>query len=354
MARRGRPVTEPLPRSTPEPEPSTPAPAQGPAAEALTPEQRAIVEADDGPVVVIAGAGTGKTRGHRGARALAAGRRRGASSPGARAAEPTPRHGNPFEGPLVPEQLLVLTYNVKAARELQERLDAVVGAGDPRAHGREQLPQLLPARPHRIQRGRRPARAPGRARRRRPDAPPAGPAAKPRPAVPHGLRVPGLRPVHQPRQGRAGGPRRLRHASSRRSAGSTRPATAASTRRTCASRPRATSRRCARSAAPTPASAPTSAPRTPASCASTTPRAFVKATDREARRTIAGDGHARGRNHFADEDHARIDTLADDYERDGAALEILRLTEIGRRLPRLRGRAGRPRRPRLRRADRRS
>ena len=43
------------------------------------------------------------------------------------AAEPMPRHGEPFAGPLVPEQILVLTYNVKAARELGERLDRVVG-----------------------------------------------------------------------------------------------------------------------------------------------------------------------------------------------------------------------------------
>ncbi len=57
---------------------------------------------------------------------------------------------------------------------------------------------------------------------------------------------------------------------------------------------------------------------------------FVKATDREARRSIAGDGHAHARNHFDGDEHARIDALADDYERDGAALEILRLTEIAR------------------------
>ncbi len=36
-------------------------------------------------------------------------------------------HLIPFAGPLLPEQILVLTYNVKAARELQERLDVAVG-----------------------------------------------------------------------------------------------------------------------------------------------------------------------------------------------------------------------------------
>ena len=35
--------------------------------------------------------------------------------------------GGPFDGPLLPEQILVLTYNVKAARELQDRLDVTVG-----------------------------------------------------------------------------------------------------------------------------------------------------------------------------------------------------------------------------------
>ena len=83
--------------------------------------------------------------------------------------------------------------------------------------------------------------------------------------------------------------------------------------RACASRPRATSqplrevrgayagpprqrarrgrRRAARVRRPTPSS---------------------KAADREARRTIAGDGRAHSRNQFARDDHARIDALADD------------------------------------------
>src|SRR6476660_745002 len=71
----------------------------------LTPDQRRIVEFGDGPVVVIAGAGTGKTR-------VIVARVRWLLEN---------RDG------LLPEQILVLTYNVKAARELQERLDTTVG-----------------------------------------------------------------------------------------------------------------------------------------------------------------------------------------------------------------------------------
>lgn len=71
----------------------------------LTGEQRRIVEWDEGPAVVIAGAGTGKTRVivERVRRLLAT-------------------HED-----LLPEQLLVLTYNVKAAAELQERIQDAVG-----------------------------------------------------------------------------------------------------------------------------------------------------------------------------------------------------------------------------------
>ena len=84
----------------------------------LTPEQRAIVESGDGPIVVIAGAGTGKTR-------VIVERVRWlleTKSAGTRDAqgrlipvEPAGRE-HPFDGPLTPEQVLVLTYNVKAAR----------------------------------------------------------------------------------------------------------------------------------------------------------------------------------------------------------------------------------------------
>jgi superfamily I DNA/RNA helicase len=55
-----------------------------------------------------------------------------------------------------------------------------------------------------------------------------------------------------------------------------------------------------------------------------------RAADREARRTIAGDGYAHRLGHFAAHDHPRIDTLADTYVKDGAALEVLRLTEMAR------------------------
>ena len=72
---------------------------------ALTSEQRRIVEWGDGPLVVIAGAGTGKTR----------------------VIVERIRHLLEHREGLLPENLLVLTYNVKAARELQDRLDQVVG-----------------------------------------------------------------------------------------------------------------------------------------------------------------------------------------------------------------------------------
>ena len=89
---------------------------------------------------------------------------------------------DPFDGPLLPEQILVLTYNVKAAKELQRPPRAGRRrrrAGPP---DRQQLPQLLPSRPDRVGRRRRPAGAARRARRHRPvpaaARPPAGPAAR--------------------------------------------------------------------------------------------------------------------------------------------------------------------------------
>lgn len=96
----------------------------------MSPEQRAIIEWGDGPLVVIAGAGTGKTRvivervrhllQSRGEAAWTAAGCPVPVGPG--------RHDPPFGGPLVPEQVLVLTYNVKAARELAERLERSLGA----------------------------------------------------------------------------------------------------------------------------------------------------------------------------------------------------------------------------------
>lgn len=78
----------------------------------LTTAQRRIVEWGDGPLVVIAGAGTGKTR------VIVERVRWLLETKGADAQR---------DDPLLPEQILVLTYNVKAAKELQARIEKAVG-----------------------------------------------------------------------------------------------------------------------------------------------------------------------------------------------------------------------------------
>jgi superfamily I DNA/RNA helicase/RecB family exonuclease len=98
---------------------------------ALTPAQRRIVEWGDGPVVVIAGAGTGKTRVivERVRWLLETKGELATTAPGERL-PPQPADNDasePFAGPLLPEQILVLTYNVKAAKELSNRIEAAVG-----------------------------------------------------------------------------------------------------------------------------------------------------------------------------------------------------------------------------------
>src|SRR5688572_12084358 len=98
----------------------------------LTDPQRRIVEWGDGPLVVIAGAGTGKTRVIvERVRWLLETKGEAAVAPNGDLSVPEPSESGldaePFSGPLLPEQILVLTYNVKAAKELSDRIEAAIG-----------------------------------------------------------------------------------------------------------------------------------------------------------------------------------------------------------------------------------
>jgi len=285
-------------------------------ADLLTPEQQRIVEWGDGPVVVIAGAGTGKTR-------VIVERVRYLLETRGAAANPPPAD------PLLPEQLLVLTYNVKAAKELQDRLDQAVGTA---IRARMTVSNFHSFCQRILTENAADAGLP------------------PRPDVLDGVAqvllltdiTPGLPLVYHRRANWQYGDfvKFINRAKDELVTPDDFDAFVAVERRVFEDRSGSFDAAAARleiqgnleplrkvrgDYAKVRANERAEAR---GETRDYRPDEADKTADREARRTIAGTGRAQGRNQFPADAHAAIDTLAASYVVDGAALDVLRLTEI--------------------------
>ncbi len=282
----------------------------------LTPEQRRIVEFGDGPAVVIAGAGTGKTR------VIVERVRWLLETKGA--ADPEDNRD-----PLLPEHLLVLTYNVKAARELQDRLDQAVGTA---TRARMTVSNFHSFCQRILTENAADAGLP------------------PRPDVLDGVAQvlllkdigPQLPLIYHYRSnwGLGNFVQFINRAKDELVSPDHFDAFVAEERRVFEERYGSFEAASARLAAQGNLD-PLRKVRGAYAGVRANERAedrgetreyrvgeVERTADREARRTIAGTGHADGRGQFAATDHPRIDALAGTYVMDGAALEVMRLTEL--------------------------
>ncbi|MEP7378009.1 MAG: ATP-dependent DNA helicase [Chloroflexota bacterium] len=274
-------------------------------ADQLTPDQRRIVEWGDGPVVVIAGAGTGKTR----------------------VIVERVKYLLEHQADLLPENVLVLTYNVKAARKLQDELDKAVG---PQTRARIAVSNFHSFCQRILTENAADAGLP------------------PRPDVLDGVAQvlllkdirPSLHLVYHSDWWLGGFVQLINRAKDELVHPDEFDAFVAEERRVFEDRYESFEAAAARldiQGNLKPIRDVRSAhawirtnERAEARGEEPTydPEAANKTADREARRTIAGTGRAQGRNSFSEEDRPRIDALAASYVVDGAALEVLRLTEL--------------------------